>query len=226
MNILAGSFRRLCVRVGPKLYGGIRIPMAEYSPRPCVFCGPSGSGKSTLIKKLMNEYKDCFGFSVSHTSRKPRVGEKDGVDYHYTTREAMGEAIKRGEFLETAEFSGNFYGTSKKAVQDVLDQNKICILDIEMQGVLSIRKTNLKPIYIFIKPPSMAVLEERLRGRKSDTEEAIQKRLDTARREMEFIEQQDKGQIVVNDDLDSAYKQLQGLLIDDLQKLQTLLKSV
>lgn len=80
-------------------------------PRPVVFCGPSGSGKSTLIKKLMNEFVDVFGFSVSHTTRKPRPGEVDGRDYHYVTREEMETGIQRGDFIESAEFSGNMYGT-------------------------------------------------------------------------------------------------------------------
>ncbi|XP_022079268.1 guanylate kinase-like isoform X2 [Acanthaster planci] len=195
--------------------------MADSRPRPCVLCGPSGSGKSTLIKKLMEEYKDYFGFSVSHTTRKPRPGEQDGIHYHYTTREWMENAITNGEFIESAEFSGNLYGTSKKAVQDVLNQNKICILDIEMQGVIQIQKTNLKPVYIFVKPPNMKVLEERLRNRKTDTEEAIQKRLETARREMDFISQQEgsTGHTIVNDCVDLAYLGLKAVLLDEIQRL-------
>ncbi|XP_038049140.1 guanylate kinase-like isoform X2 [Patiria miniata] len=201
--------------------------MADYRPRPCVLCGPSGSGKSTLIKRLMEEYKDYFGFSVSHTTRKPRPGEQDGVHYHYTTREWIENAIKNDEFIETAEFSANLYGTSKKAVQDVLNNNKICILDIDLQGVLQIQKTNLKPIYIFIKPPNMEVLEERLRNRKTDTEEAIQRRLDIARREMDYIQQQKElsnsdTHIVVNDDVEIAYEKLRGILSSVLATLKDL----
>lgn len=197
--------------------------MAEYIPRPCVFCGPSGSGKSTLIKKLMDEHKDTFGFSVSHTTRNPRPGEQDGVDYHYTTREQMEKAIADGEFLESAQFSGNLYGTSKKAVQDVLAAKRICILDIEVQGVMSIKKTDLKPIYIFVKPPSIAVLEERLRGRQTDSEEAIQKRLTTAIKEMEYINDETSSNstfIVVNEDKDVTYEQIKGILSTDIVKLR------
>lgn len=197
--------------------------MAEYIPRPCVFCGPSGSGKSTLIKKLMDEHKDTFGFSVSHTTRNPRPGEQDGVDYHYTTREQMEKAIADGEFLESAQFSGNLYGTSKKAVQDVLAAKRICILDIEVQGVMSIKKTDLKPIYIFVKPPSIAVLEERLRGRQTDSEEAIQKRLTTAIKEMEYINDETSSNstfIVVNEDKEVTYEQIKGILSTDIVKLR------
>lgn len=179
-------------------------------PKPIVFAGPSGSGKSTLIKKLKEEYGDFMGFSVSHTTRKPRPGEKDGVDYHYSNLEDMKKAVANGEFIETATFSGNMYGTSKKAVQDVVQQYKVCILDIDMQGVTSVRNTSLNPIYVFVKPPSMTVLEERLRGRKTESEEAIQKRLQTADREMKFIEKEGSNgsHVIVNDDIDQAYKSL------------------
>ncbi|XP_030829769.1 guanylate kinase isoform X2 [Strongylocentrotus purpuratus] len=197
--------------------------MADYIPRPCVFCGPSGSGKSTLIKKLMDEHQDTFGFSVSHTTRNPRPGEQDGVDYHYTTREKMEKAIADGEFLESAQFSGNLYGTSKKAVQDVLAAQRICILDIEVQGVMSIKKTDLKPIYIFVKPPSIAVLEERLRGRQTDSEEAIQKRLTTAIKEMEYINDETSSNstfIVVNEDKEVTYEQIKGILSTDIVNLR------
>ncbi len=85
--------------------------VSPLGPRPVVFCGPSGSGKSTLIKKLMGEFRDVFGFSVSHTTRKPRPGEVDGRDYHYVSREEMIIGVQRGDFIESAEFSGNMYGT-------------------------------------------------------------------------------------------------------------------
>lgn len=98
--------------------------------RPLVLCGPSGVGKSTIIARITKEFPDAFGFSVSHTTRSPREGEVDGVNYFFTDREAMQKAIDDGEFIEHAVFSGNMYGTSKTAVQSVMDQGKICILDI------------------------------------------------------------------------------------------------
>ncbi|KAJ0058732.1 hypothetical protein NL108_000389, partial [Boleophthalmus pectinirostris] len=120
------------------------------------------------------------------TTRQPRPGEVNGKDYHYVTREAMQAGIDRGEFIENAEFSGNMYGTSKAAVQDVQNKNLICILDIEMQGVRNIKRTDLNPIYISIQPPSMKVLEKRLRDRKTESEESLQKRLHAAQVDMEL----------------------------------------
>lgn len=98
--------------------------------RPLVLCGPSGVGKSTIIARITKEFPDAFGFSVSHTTRKPRPGETDGVSYFFTDKETMQKAIEDGEFIEHAEFSGNMYGTSKSAVHSVMEQGKICILDI------------------------------------------------------------------------------------------------
>eukprot|EP00057_Strongylocentrotus_purpuratus_P006648 XP_011661122.1 PREDICTED: guanylate kinase [Strongylocentrotus purpuratus] len=135
----------------------------------------------------------------------------------------MEKAIADGEFLESAQFSGNLYGTSKKAVQDVLAAQRICILDIEVQGVMSIKKTDLKPIYIFVKPPSIAVLEERLRGRQTDSEEAIQKRLTTAIKEMEYINDETSSNstfIVVNEDKEVTYEQIKGILSTDIVNLR------
>ncbi|XP_033104796.1 guanylate kinase-like isoform X2 [Anneissia japonica] len=216
------SFLKQIIRISPlfrfpdtKL--GLRTQqlssMADNIPSPCVFCGPSGAGKSTLIKKLMDEYKDVFGFSVSHTTRKPRGSEVDGKDYHFTTREDMLSAIGRGEFIEHAEFSGNLYGTSKAAVNLVLNERRMCILDIDVQGVKSIMKTDLNPIYIFIIPPDIKVLEKRLRERKTDSEEAILKRLETATRELKFIEQnQNLGHVILNEKIELAYQELVSVL--------------
>ena len=194
------TLRNMGTRIGDKL-------------RPVVFCGPSGTGKSTLIKRLMNEYPNAFAFSVSHTTRKPREGEKDGREYHFVTREQMIKAIENNEFLENAEFSGNMYGTSKKAVEDVLSSGRICALDVDIQGVLSLKKTTLNPIYLFIKPPSMEILEKRLRDRGTETDESIRKRLDTALRELEYEKKGDLfDDVIVNDNLDSAYGKLKEIL--------------
>ena len=108
--------------------------------KPLVICGPSGVGKSTIIKRLTNEFPGLFGFSCSHTTRKPREGEKEGVNYHYVTKEQFLSAKANEEFIETAEFSGNMYGTSKMAVKTIEEKGQICILDIEMQGVIQVKK--------------------------------------------------------------------------------------
>lgn len=186
-------------------------------PRPVVLSGPSGAGKSTLLKMLMKEFDGVFGFSVSHTTRKPRPGEVNGKDYHYVTREAMQAGIDRGEFIESAVFSGNMYGTSKAAVQDVQAKNLICILDIDMQGVRNIKRTDLNPIYISIQPPSLEVLEKRLRDRKTESEESLQRRLHIAKVDMKSSE--DPGMfdlIIINDELNVAYGQLKEALHEEI----------
>ncbi|KAM4728304.1 guanylate kinase isoform 2-T2 [Anableps anableps] len=184
-----------------------RLFSAMAGPRPVVFSGPSGVGKSTLLKKLMKEHENVFGFSVSH--------------YHYVTREAMLAAIDNGEFIENAEFSGNLYGTSKAAVQAVQAKNLICILDIDMQGVKNIKKTDLGPIFISIQPPSMEILEKRLRDRKTESEESLQKRLHAAKVEMEFSKEPGVFDVViVNDNLEDAYGKLKQTLHEEINKVQ------
>ncbi|XP_008302877.1 guanylate kinase isoform X2 [Stegastes partitus] len=194
---------------------------AMAGPRPVVLSGPSGAGKSTLLKKLMKEYDSVFGFSVSHTTRNPRPGEENGRDYHYVTREEMQAGIDNGEFIENAEFSGNMYGTSKAAVQAVQAKNLICILDIDMQGVRNIKQTDLDPIYISIQPPSMEILEKRLRDRKTESEESLQKRLHAAKVEIAFSKEPGVFDvIVVNDVLEEAYGQLRNALLEEINKVK------
>ncbi|XP_014826383.1 PREDICTED: guanylate kinase [Poecilia mexicana] len=198
-----------------------RLFTAMAGPRPVVFSGPSGAGKSTLLKKLIKEHENVFGFSVSHTTRNPRPGEENGRDYHYVTREAMQAAINNGEFIESAEFSGNLYGTSKAAVQAVQAKNLICILDIDMQGVKNIKKTDLSPMYISIQPPSMEVLEKRLRDRNTESEESLQKRLHAANVDMELSKEPGMFDVViVNDNLEDAYKNLKQALLEEINKVK------
>lgn len=192
--------------------------------RTLVLCGPSGVGKSTIVEIIKKAFPDVFKFSVSHTTRKPRAGEVDGVSYHFVDQEIMPKLIENDKFLEHATFSGNTYGTSKAAVQSIVEQGKICILDIDMQGVIQIKKTDLNPLYVFIKPPSMEVLEKRLRGRKTENEENIQKRLSAAAAEIEYGEA--KGNfdlIIVNDNIEVAGNEMINFLkpfVEELQKDQ------
>ncbi|XP_039762015.1 guanylate kinase isoform X1 [Pararge aegeria] len=191
--------------------------MVQKGPRPLVLCGPSGSGKSTLLKRLLKEFPDKFGFSVSHTTRGPRPGEKDGVHYHFTTKDDMVAAIEKGEFIETATFSGNMYGTSKRAVEDVRCTGKICILDIEIEGVKQIKRTDLDPLLVFVMPPSIGELERRLRGRNTEDEDALKKRLDTASREILYGQEPDNFHIViVNDKLSKAYSELRDFISQNM----------
>ncbi|XP_063075372.1 guanylate kinase isoform X2 [Engraulis encrasicolus] len=194
---------------------------AMAGPRPVVMSGPSGAGKSTLLKKLLKEFDGVFGFSVSHTTRNPRPGEENGKDYHYVTRETMQAAIDNGEFIENAVFSGNMYGTSKAAVQAVQAKNLICILDIDMQGVKNIKRTDLDPIYISIQPPSMQELEKRLRDRKTESEESLQRRLNAANVDMELSKEPGLFDVVIiNQDLDNAYGKLKEALLEEIKKVK------
>ncbi|PVZ96612.1 hypothetical protein BB558_007467 [Smittium angustum] len=193
--------------------------MTSLIKRPIVLFGPSGSGKSTLIKKLFEEYPDSFGFSVSHTTRSPRSGEIDGVDYHFVTKDQFLAGVANGEFIENAEFSGNYYGTSIKAVENVKNKGKVCILDIETEGVKQVKNTNLDARYIFISPPSFEELRKRLLGRQTETEESIKKRLDTAAKEFEYAKQPGAYDIkIVNDDLEKAYKNLKSFIFNQENK--------
>uniref|UniRef100_A0A4W3HX24 Guanylate kinase n=1 Tax=Callorhinchus milii TaxID=7868 RepID=A0A4W3HX24_CALMI len=188
-------------------------------PRPVVLSGPSGAGKSTLLKRLLQEFEGMFGFSVSHTTRNPRPGEEDGKDYHFVSREEMLRGIQAGEFIESAEFSGNIYGTSKAAVQAVQAKNQICILDVDMQGVKNIKKTELNPIYISIQPPSFEVLEKRLKDRNTETLESLAKRLSEAKLAIEFSKEPGMfNEVIVNNVLADAYSKLKSVLTEEIEK--------
>mmetsp|Transcript_23932 Transcript_23932/g.48407 ORF Transcript_23932/g.48407 Transcript_23932/m.48407 type:complete len:281 (+) Transcript_23932:111-953(+) len=180
-------------------------------PRPLVICGCSGVGKGTLIDLIRKKYPDQFGFSVSHTTRKPREGEIDGVHYNFITIEEIHKAIEDGKFLEYAEVHGNYYGTSLEAVQNVQKEGKICILDIDVQGVQNVKTSGLDAFYVFIAPPSMKELEKRLRGRGTETEEAVLKRLGNARKEVDYgLGEGNFDKIFNNDDIDRTLEEMSG----------------
>lgn len=178
--------------------------------RPITFCGPSGVGKGTLIEMLMKEFpKGQFGFSVSHTTRQPRDGEKDGIHYHFTSVDAIKKEIEEKKFVEYAEVHGKYYGTSIASVQSVQSSGKICILDIDVQGVQNVKKSSLKPIYVFVAPPSMGELEKRLRGRGTEKEEDIQRRLGNAAKELAYGQEEGNFDLLlVNDNLDRTFQEL------------------
>jgi guanylate kinase len=140
---------------------------ASFSPKLETVCGPSGVGKSTLIARLRAEFPDDFGFSVSHTTRQPRPGEENGVHYYFADKAAMEAEIAAGKFVESANVHGNLYGTSFDAVRRVSESGRICILDIDVQGVASCRRVQFEVgKYVFVAPPELSVLESRLRGRR------------------------------------------------------------
>lgn len=183
--------------------------------RPIVICGPSGSGKSTLLKRLLVENEDKLAFTISHTTRPPRQGETNGKEYHFVSRSTMERMIENNEFIESTEFSGNLYGTSKRAVHDALKTGKLLVLEVDIDGVKSINNnSDLEPIFIFIKPPSKKLLIQRLASRGTESGETLKKRLDRADEEIKFA---DSGEvnfdlILVNDDLDETYKKLKNFL--------------
>jgi len=211
------EFRRFLERQVPKL----EVIVNRLPKRPggaCVVTGPSGVGKSTLIKRLMDDFPGRFGFSVSHTTREPRAGEQDGIDYIFSSRAKMEEDIKNGLFIEHAEVHGNLYGTSVAAVESVIQNGKVCLLDIDVQGAEAVRRTYLHDCttYVFFSPPNMEVLEQRLRGRGTETEERVQKRLAGAKREMACFEAKPEAWDLVlswkNEDVDHACLQFERFL--------------
>jgi guanylate kinase len=176
--------------------------------QPIVISGPSGCGKSTLLNRLFKEHPEKFGFSVSHTTRKPRLGELQGREYNFVTRDAFEEMIHKGEFIEHAQFTGNLYGTSINAVQSVLDSGKTCILDLELNGVKSMHllSTQFNPRFIFVQPPSIEELRKRLTLRQTETPESLEGRLRTAEEAMAYASEQGSyDAIIINDDLEKAY---------------------
>lgn len=175
-----------------------------------VICAPSGTGKSTLVRRLTREFPD-FAFSVSCTTRAPRGQERDGVDYHFLTREEFLARRDLGEFAEWAEVHGNFYGTPLAPAQQELDRGRDMLFDIDVQGAMQLKRSFPDGLYVFLLPPSRAELEHRLRGRGTDAEEAILRRLAGAAREMRAAP--DFGFWIVNDDLDRAYDELRAVYL-------------
>ena len=177
---------------------------------PLIVCGPSGVGKGTIIAKYMEEMggDELFGFSVSHTTRSPREGEENGVHYHFVKIDNMKKGISQGDFLEHAEVHGNFYGTSWSALRDVQDSGKRCLLDIDTQGVKNIKtmeNATLQPKYVFIAPPSLEELEQRLKGRGTESAESLARRTANAREELEYgMQEGNFDAVVVNKHLDFA----------------------
>ena len=176
-----------------------------------LFSAPSGSGKTTIIREILKIF-DCFEFSISATSRQPRQGERDGVDYYYLTPDCFEERVQRGDFLEWEEvYQGVRYGTLKSEVERIWDKGKIIIFDVDVKGGMNIKKYfGEKAKAIFVMPPSVEVLEQRLRSRGTETEEAISKRL--ARSAAELGESSHFDVTIVNDNLQEAVEQTKKVI--------------
>ena len=180
-----------------------------------ILSGPSGSGKDTVLNELV-KVRDDVRISISMTTRKQRDGEIDGFHYYFVDRDYFEKKISENKMLEFAEYAGNFYGTPKDPVDEMLSNGKSVILKIEVQGAEKIRNIYPDVISIFLMPPSMVSLEERLRGRNSEDEETIQHRLVIAREEIKRASEYDY--IVINDTVENAVKGIETVINAEKKK--------
>jgi guanylate kinase len=176
------------------------------TPRIVIVSAPSGGGKTVVTQELCKRHPDLFGYSVSATTRQPRPGEQDGQAYHFLTRTEFERRRKAGEFLETADYAGELYGTLKSEVDSVLAKGLNVLLDIEVKGARQVRGQYPEAIAIFLLPPSADVLLERLRGRRTESIESLERRIKIAQEEVEVARRDIQGaavydHLVVNEDL-------------------------
>lgn len=174
-----------------------------------VITGPSGVGKGTLVEKLL-ERNSSLWLSISATTRSPREGEVEGKNYFFLEPKRFSEVKEQGGFLEWAEFAGNFYGTPKKQIDEKISQGKKVLLEIELEGARQVRKNCDKSFQIFIAPPSFEELEQRIRGRGTDSENAIKRRLARAKEEINAIKEFDA--VVINDHIELALLEIERLV--------------
>ena len=183
--------------------------ISDMNKKLYVISGSSGVGKGTVLKGFLTR-NPHFMLSISCTTRKPREGEIDGVNYFFLTKEKFQQNIADDKFLEWAEFAGNFYGTKRKYIKQCLEEGKDIILEIDTKGALQVKKQMPEAVLIFICPPSLEALENRLRGRHTEDEETIQKRLNEVKVELERAEKFDYK--VVNDELDRAISEIEKII--------------
>ncbi len=169
-----------------------------------VVVGPSGCGKTTVTRQAMAR-NSALRFSVSCTTRPPRPGERDGVDYHFVDEGHFEQRLERGEFLEHAQVHGNYYGTLKGPVRMAVDAGEVVLLDIDVQGARQVRAAGVDGVFVFMLPPSVEELERRLRGRATDSEAVIMGRLGVAREEM--AEASEYDYLVVNENVEQAVEE-------------------
>ena len=193
-----------------------------------VVSGPSGAGKSTICKKVIKD--NNLYFSVSCTTRKPRTGEVHGKDYYFIDKDKFKEKIKNNEFIEYANVHGNYYGTLRDKVIQVVVSGKNVLLDIDVQGALRIKKTAAQDSllrkcveYVFIAPPNFYELEKRLRGRGTEAEDVIQKRLSNAGRELTYCLEYEY--LVVNEEVERAIKDMNSILVALTKKTQRIVEA-
>lgn len=181
-----------------------------------VVSGFSGAGKGTVMKELVSRYQ--YKLSISATTRMARAGEVDGREYFFLTRDKFESMIEEGQFIEYAEYVGNYYGTPRQYVEEQLDAGFNVILEIEIQGALHVKETFPDALLLFIVPPSAKVLKERLVNRGTEDEAAIKKRLGRAVEEAQFMEQYDY--LIVNDKLDDSVEAVHRVILSEQDKMQ------
>ena len=174
-----------------------------------VITGPSGVGKGTIVRKILESHSDVW-LSISATTRKPRSGEIEGEHYFFLDKKNFQEIIDNDGFLEWAAFSDNFYGTPKKIVEEKIEKGSNVLLEIELEGARQIRKSFPEAFQIFIAPPNLSELEKRIRGRGTETEEAIKDRLSIAKKEL--IAKKEFDAVVVNENIEKAFKEIESLM--------------
>ena len=184
-----------------------------------VLSGFSGAGKGTIMKHLLEAHPNDYNLSISATTRNMRAGEKDGREYFFITKEEFEERIKNGQLLEYAKYVDNYYGTPKDWVLAQMEQGKNVILEIELQGAFQVRDQIPEAVLIFIMPPDMEELERRLRGRGSETEEQIKKRLLRAMEEIEYVDQYDY--VIVNEEVEKSVEMLHTIVLNVKEQNKT-----
>lgn len=181
-----------------------------------VMSGPSGTGKGTICDKLISNKENDVFLSISSTTREKRKGEVDGVTYNYTTVEGFEKMIADGEMLEYAKYNGNYYGTPKKAVAQMLSAGKNVLLEIEVQGALKVKEIFDDAVLMFVIPPSMRELKNRLTERGRETDEQIEERMETAK--WEFTKAPLYNHIFINDDLDKCVREVESVMSNETAK--------
>ena len=174
-----------------------------------VITGPSGVGKGTIVKKIIEVHSDVW-LSISATTRQPRFGEIDGEHYFFLEKKIFQEIINKDGFLEWATFSNNFYGTPKNIINEKIEKGTNVLLEIELEGARQIRKSFPEALQIFLAPPNLSELEKRIRGRGTETEESIRDRLAIANKEL--IAKKEFDAVVINEDIEKAFKEIEGLM--------------